>query len=75
MSETPQQRVWRDRAEALIGLAAPFLDLVLSLGDGVSRVISPGESDHYPIRSADEALELESLRSEGERARASQPVD
>ncbi|HYX78030.1 MAG TPA: hypothetical protein VE727_01610 [Solirubrobacterales bacterium] len=75
MRETPQQRIWRERAEALIGLAAPILDLALSLGDRVSRVIAPGESDYYPIRSADEALELESLRSDGKRARASQTVD
>jgi hypothetical protein len=74
-SETLRQQVWRDRAEALIGLAAPVLDLALSLGDRVSRVIAPGEGDYYPIRSTDEALELESLRSEDERARASQPVD
>ncbi|HYY73497.1 MAG TPA: hypothetical protein VE662_01640 [Solirubrobacterales bacterium] len=75
MRETPQQRIWRERAEALIGLAAPILDLALSLGDRVSRVIAPGESDYYPIRSADEALELESLRSDDKRARASQTVD
>jgi hypothetical protein len=76
MTKTGQQRIWRGRVEALIGLGAPLLDLVLSLGDRVSRVIAPGESDYYPIRSPDEALELESLRSDGGRAGgASQTVD
>jgi hypothetical protein len=75
MSQTPEQRIWRERAEALIGLAAPILDLALSLGDRASRVMAPGESDYYPIRSADEALELESLRSDSRRPRASQTVD
>jgi hypothetical protein len=75
MSETPRQRIWRDRVEALVGLTAPILDLVLSLGDRASRVITPGGGDYYPIRSADEALELESLRSDGKRPRASQTVD
>jgi hypothetical protein len=75
MSQTPEQRIWRERAEALIGLAAPILDLVLNFGDRVSRVIAPGESDYYPIRSSDDAFELESLRSGGKRPRASQTVD
>jgi hypothetical protein len=75
MSETPRQRIWRDRVETLVGLTAPILDLVLSLGDRASRVITPGEGDYYPIRSPDEALELESLRSDGKRPRARQTVD
>ena len=39
MAETPQQRIWRDRAEALIGLAAPLLDLTLNVGDRISRTL------------------------------------
>lgn len=46
------------RVEALIGLAAPVLDLVLSVGERVSRVVAP-EDDYYPIRPPDESLALE----------------
>jgi hypothetical protein len=56
--ETPGQRIWRDRVEGLIGAAAPALDLLLSVGDRVSRAIAPGESDYYPIRAPSEAFEL-----------------
>ena len=59
MRETPQQRIWRDRVEALIGLAAPMLDLVLNAGDRVSRALAPGESDYYPIRAPAEAFEID----------------
>lgn len=47
---TPAQIARRDRFEALIGLAAPALDLVLAVGDRVSRLVEPGPSDYYPIR-------------------------
>ena len=40
---TPQQRIWRDRFESLIGLAAPMLDLVLNAGDRVSRALPRGK--------------------------------
>jgi hypothetical protein len=54
---TPVQRARRDRVERLIGLAAPALDLVLAVGDRVSRVV--GSEDHYyPIRAPGEAFEL-----------------
>ncbi len=59
MPESPQQRIWRDRFESLIGLAAPVLDLVLNAGERVSKVIAPEDSDYYPIRPAAEAIELE----------------
>lgn len=57
MPLTPQQAIRRDRAERLIGLFAPVLDLVLSVGDRVSRIAGRDE-EHYPIRSAAEELEL-----------------
>jgi hypothetical protein len=43
--------------EALIGLAAPALDLVLSFGDRVSRFVAP-EDDYVPVRAAADRLEL-----------------
>ena len=57
MPSTPQQVIRRERIEGLIALAAPFLDLVLSVGERVSRTLGP-EDEYYPIRSAGEAFEL-----------------
>jgi hypothetical protein len=68
---TPQQRIRRDRVEALIGLAAPALDLLLSTGERLSHVIAPEDRDYYPIRPADEAFEL----GAAQRARHPEPVD
>ncbi len=70
MGSTPQQRIWRDRVEALIALAAPALALVLSAGDRVSRVLAPEDRDYYPIRPPGEAFELDAARP-----RRSEPVD
>jgi hypothetical protein len=70
MGSTPSQRIWRDRAEALIGLAAPALDLLLNAGERVSRVVAPEDRDFYPIRPPGEAFELGAAR----RGRSS-PVD
>jgi len=47
----------RERFEALIGLAAPLLDLVLAAGDRLSRVAGP-EDEYYPIRPPGEKFEL-----------------
>ncbi len=47
---TPGQIANRDRVEALIGVAAPFLDLVLGFGDRISRIVEPSDNEYYPIR-------------------------
>ncbi len=47
---TPGQLANRDRVEALIGVAAPFLDVVLGVGDRISRIVEPGDNEYYPIR-------------------------
>jgi hypothetical protein len=62
MPPTPSQRIWQGRFEALIGLAAPAFDLMLNAGDRASRLLTPGDSDYYPIRSAAEAFELDEAR-------------
>ena len=71
MPSTPQQLRARARFEALIGLAAPALDLLLSTGERLSRLIAPEDRDYYPIRPADEALEL----GAAQRGRHPEPVD
>lgn len=64
MPNTPEQQIRRRRFEAVIGLAAPVLDLVLATGERVSRVIAPGEGDDYlAIRAPGEKLELGSIRA------------
>jgi hypothetical protein len=73
--ETPRQRIWRDRFETLIDLAAPALDLVLNAGDRVSRTLAPGDSDYYPIRAPAETFELGPARRDGERPARPGPVD
>jgi hypothetical protein len=47
---TPGQLANRDRVEALIGLAAPFLDAVLGVGDRISRIVEPSDNEYDPIR-------------------------
>ena len=54
---TPEQRRRRERFERLIGLAAPVFDLMLTVGDRVSRVVGP-DDDYIPIRAPGEAFEL-----------------
>ena len=57
MPSTPQQLRARARFEALIGLAAPVLDLVLVAGERVSRFATP-DDDYVPIRPAGDRVEL-----------------
>jgi hypothetical protein len=47
---TPAQRAWRSRIEALIGIAAPVLDIVLYAGDRVARVAGRNDIDPDPPR-------------------------
>ena len=49
---TPEQRRRRARIERLIGLMAPGLNLVLSAGERISRVVEPEDTGYYPPRPA-----------------------
>jgi hypothetical protein len=58
-SLTPSQLRTRRRVESLIRLMAPALDLVLAVGDRVSRVVERDDPEYSPPRvgqRADEAL-------------------
>lgn len=57
MPSTPQQAARAQRVEGLIALVAPLLDLMLTVGDRVSRAVGP-DDEYYPIRSAGEAFAL-----------------
>jgi hypothetical protein len=47
---TPSQLRTRARVERVIRLMAPALDVVLAVGDRVSRVVEPEDSEYYPPR-------------------------
>ena len=47
---TADQMRTRDRVETLIRLAAPALNLVLAVGERVSRVVEPDDPEYYPAR-------------------------
>jgi hypothetical protein len=42
----------RGRFEKAISLAAPLFDLVLAVGDRISRVAEPVDYEYYPVRDA-----------------------
>jgi hypothetical protein len=60
MSElTPTQRRIRGRVESLISAASPLLDLVLGVGDRISRIVEPEDHEYYPVRAGADAPMLE----------------
>jgi hypothetical protein len=72
MSElTPAQRRTRERFEEVISAASPVLDLVLAVGERVSRVVEPEDHEYYPVRAGSDAPLLDpgelAHRSGGER--------
>lgn len=46
---TAQQLKTRERAELLIKLMAPALDLVLACGERLSRLVEPNDYEYYPV--------------------------
>jgi len=52
---TPDQVRARERIEGLIRLAAPALDLVLAVGERVSKLVEPEDTEYYPPRPSSEA--------------------
>jgi hypothetical protein len=47
------------RVERLIALAAPALDLVLAVGDRLSRIAGAGDHEPRPVRPAGEPALIE----------------
>ena len=47
---TPSQLRTRQRIEGLIRLASPALDLVLAVGERVSKIVEPEDVEYYPPR-------------------------
>lgn len=48
---TPTQRRRREEIEGLIRVAEPFLNLVLAVGERISRVMEREDYEYYPPRS------------------------
>lgn len=48
---TPDQVRTRERVESLIRLAAPALNLVLAVGERISRIVEPEDHEYYPPRT------------------------
>ncbi|MEK6276480.1 MAG: hypothetical protein AABM29_00475 [Actinomycetota bacterium] len=65
-SLTPAQQRTRERFEALIGVAAPFLDLVLAVGDRISRAAEPEDFEYYPVRAGELPPEKSETAERGE---------
>jgi hypothetical protein len=42
----------RRRVEGLIRVMSPMLDVVLAVGERVSKIVEPEDSDYYPPRVA-----------------------
>jgi hypothetical protein len=40
----------RRRVEGLIRVMSPMLDVVLAVGERVSKIVEPEDSDYYPPR-------------------------
>ena len=52
---TPTQVRRRERIEGVIRLAAPALDLVLAVGERVSKIVEPDDPEYYPPRVSRES--------------------
>ncbi len=44
--------------EGLIGLAAPFLDVLLGFGERISRIAEPTDYEYYPIQEGEPRTQL-----------------
>ena len=47
---TPDQVRRRNQVETLIRLMAPALNIMLAVGERVSRIVEPGDPEYYPPR-------------------------
>jgi hypothetical protein len=57
MPPTPTQLAWRGRIEAVLRIAAPALDLMLAVGDRLSRVVEREELEPPATRASFEQRE------------------
>jgi len=48
---TPDQVRTRERVETLIRIAAPALNVVLAVGERISKIVEPEDHEYYPPRT------------------------
>jgi hypothetical protein len=48
---TPDQLRTRERVEKVIRLASPALNLILAVGERLSKVVEPEDHEYYPPRT------------------------
>ena len=48
---TPEQLRTRARVESVIRIVAPALNLVLAVGERVSKIVEPEDHEYHPPRS------------------------
>jgi hypothetical protein len=48
---TPDQLRTRERVETVIRLASPALNLILAVGERLSKVVEPEDHEYYPPRT------------------------
>ena len=53
---TPDQVRTRERVEKVIRIAAPALNLVLAVGERVSKLVEPEDHEYYPPRTSTRAV-------------------
>ena len=49
---TPDQLRKRERVEAVIRFASPALNLLLAVGDRLSRIVEREDHEYYPARTS-----------------------
>jgi hypothetical protein len=49
---TPDELRTRERVETVIRLASPALNLVLAVGERISKFVEPDDHEYYPPRAS-----------------------
>ena len=53
--QNSQKSANQERVELVIKVLSPALDLILAVGERISRKISPGDPDYYPVGNSDDS--------------------
>jgi hypothetical protein len=56
---TPEELRTRERVETVIRLASPALNLVLAVGERISKLVEPDDQEYYPPRASAPAAEAD----------------
>ena len=56
---TPDELRTRERVETVIRLASPALNLLLAVGERISKIVEPEDQEYYPPRASAPAAEAD----------------